>query len=387
LAFALLYWVNQPLTHDEREYLALARNVARGDGFRYPADEPSPGTGQQFGRAPGYPLFLSALVVTTPSDHAPRRVQIAQACVGALGIWLIAAIAGRAAGPRAGVAAAAIAAVYPPLVWMPAYVLSETLFSTLALAAALVLMTEARASLLTGAVLTGLAILTRPAIVFFVPFAALWFVWRRRPADALIFVLVAGLCVVPWTIRNHRVYGRWIAVASEGGVTFWTGNHPLARGDGDLAANLDIKRAELVFRAAHPGLTPEQLEPLYYEDALRWIRQEPAAWLALVARKAYYTVVPVGPSYALHSGRYRVASIASYLLILSAAIAGAWRWRASRTMGSPAALWLMAAATIAAGLVFFPQERFRIPVIDPALIVTAALLFSRGDDGDLRPVR
>jgi preprotein translocase subunit Sec61beta len=34
----------------------------------------------------------------------------------------------------------------------------------------------------------------------------------------------------------------------------------------------------------------------------------------------------------------------------------------------------MAAATVAAGLVFFPQERFRIPVIDPALIVTATLL-------------
>jgi preprotein translocase subunit Sec61beta len=33
----------------------------------------------------------------------------------------------------------------------------------------------------------------------------------------------------------------------------------------------------------------------------------------------------------------------------------------------------MAASTVAAGLVFFPQERFRIPVIDPALIVTAAL--------------
>jgi hypothetical protein len=34
----------------------------------------------------------------------------------------------------------------------------------------------------------------------------------------------------------------------------------------------------------------------------------------------------------------------------------------------------MAAATIAAGLVFFPQERFRIPVVDPALIVAAAAL-------------
>jgi 4-amino-4-deoxy-L-arabinose transferase-like glycosyltransferase len=392
LAFALLYWVNQPLTHDEREYLALARSVARGDGFRYPADEPSPGTAQQFGRAPVYPLFLSALGVTTTVEHAPRRVQIAQACVGALGIWLIAAVAGRAAGPRAAVAGAAIAAVYPPLIWMPAYVLSETLFSALALAAALALMPEERgarrevrdsgasprlaphASLLAGAVLTGLAILTRPAMLFFVPLAALWFLWRRRPADAIVFVAVSVLCVAPWTIRNHHVYGRWIAVASEGGVTFWTGNHPLARGDGDLAANLDIKRAELAFRGAHPDLTPEQLEPLYYEDALGWIRREPAAWLALVARKAFYTVVPVGPSYALHSWRYRVASVVPYLLILSAAIAGARRWRAARTTGSPAALWLMAAATVVAGLVFFPQERFRIPVIDPALIVTATLL-------------
>jgi 4-amino-4-deoxy-L-arabinose transferase-like glycosyltransferase len=393
IAFALLYWVHQPLTHDEREYLALGRSVARGEGFRYPADEPSPGTAQQFGRAPGYPVFLAALGVTTPSDQAPRRVQIAQACLGAIGICLVAAIAGRAAGPRAAVTAAAIAAVYPPLVWMPSYVLSETLFSTLALAAALALTphraedrgsrVEDRGSVaspvigprssLLGAVLTGTAILTRPALLFFVPLAALWFVWRRRPGAAAVFVLVTLVCVAPWTIRNHRVYGRWIAVASEGGVTFWTGNHPLARGDGDLAANEDIKRAELAFRGTHPHLTPEQLEPLYYQDALAWIRRDPAGWLALMARKAFYTVVPLGPSYAVHSPRYRIASVASYLLILPAAIAGAWRWRAARVPG-PVALWLMAAGTVLAGLVFFPQERFRIPVIDPALIVSAALL-------------
>ena len=119
VAFALLYWVNQPLTHDEREYLALGRSLARGDGFRYPADEPPPGTGQQFGRAPGYPVFLAALGVREPSEHVPRRVQIVQSALGAVGIWLMAAIAGRAAGPRAAGAAAAIAAIYPPLVWMP----------------------------------------------------------------------------------------------------------------------------------------------------------------------------------------------------------------------------------------------------------------------------
>ena len=388
LAFALVYWVEQPLTHDEREYLALARSVARGDGFQYPAEDPPPGTAQQFGRAPGYPLFLAAVGVTDPAERAPRRVQIAQACVGALIVWLIGSIAARAAGPRAGATAAAIAAVYPPLVWMPAYVLSETVFSALALAVARTLQRESRLDArssknqrlsnldprtsIASAALTGAAILTRPGMIFFLPFAA-WWLWRtRRAADAAIFLLVVALCVAPWTIRNHRVYGRWIAVASEGGVTFWTGNHPLAVGDGDLAANPPIKRAELEFRAAHPGLSAEALEPLYYRDALNWIRSDPAAWLWLLARKAFYTVVPAGPSYAVHSAKYVVASVTAYLLVLAAASAAAWRWRKSGRAG-PVPLWLMAASTVVAGLVFFPQERFRIPVIDPALIVTAAL--------------
>jgi hypothetical protein len=32
------------------------------------------------------------------------------------------------------------------------------------------------------------------------------------------------------------------------------------------------------------------------------------------------------------------------------------------------------------GLVFFPQERFRLPVLDPALLASAALLAGRRSD-------
>jgi hypothetical protein len=386
LAFALAYWQQQPLTHDEREYLALGRSVARGDGFTYPSDEPAPGTGQRFGRAPGYPLFLAALHVADPVAHAPRRVQVVQALLGAAGIWLIAAIAGRAAGPRGAMVAAAIAAVYPPLVALPAYVFSEALFSMLALAAALALQEgdcprfsqKMGAGSFFGGLFTAAGTLTRPSMVFFVPLWTLREIARGAYAGVAVFLVTVTLCVLPWTIRNHRIYGRWIAVASEGGVTFWTGNHPLARGEGDLAANPDLKRADLEFRSAHPGLTAEQLEPLYYRDAVAWIAAHPGAWAWLLAHKAYYSVVPAGPSYALHSGRYRIASSAPYLLLLPFAAGGAWRWRTAVRAGtagtSPAPIWLMAAATIIAGLIFFPQERFRLPVIDPALIVTASLM-------------
>ncbi len=376
LAFGLWYWVGRPLTHDEREYLALARSVARGDGFVYPADEPSPGTGQQFGRAPGYPLFLSLLRPVAPVEEVPARVKIAQAVVGAVGIWLIAAIAERAAGPRAGVAAAATAALYPPLVFMPAYALSESLYSTVAL---LVVWRMGASAIVPVALLTAAAILIRPAALLFVPLAAAWIAFGRSAPSrragltrAAIFAGVTLLALMPWTIRNARVYHRFILVASEGGVTFWTGNHPLARGDGDLAANPALKQAELAFRSEHPGLTPEQLEPLYYRDAFAWIGGHPLAWGGLLLRKAFYTIVPAGPSYTLHSPKYVAASAGAYLVLLVPAIPGAWLlWRRGR---APVALWLMAASTVIAGLIFFPQERFRIPVIDPALIVAAAAL-------------
>lgn len=373
-AFAFGYWVDRPMTHDEHEYLALAAALASGHGLTYL--EPPKGTTAQFGRAPGYPAFLAAIGAgTTDAGSAPDRVKLVQAILGSFAVVLIAIAAYRAGGPLAGVVAAWLAAIYPPLVWMPAYVLSETLYSVLALGTALALQAAAdaprRAAHAAGAgVLCGAAVLVRPAMLFFLPLAAGWLVWRRTPRLAAALAFGALLVIAPWTARNYLVHGRFVLVASEGGVTFWTGNHPLARGEGDLAANPALKEEELRFRRAHPGLTSEQLEPLYYRDAFRHIAADPLRWLGLLGRKVFYTLVPAGPSYALHSRRYRTASVASYLIVLPFAIAGATLlWRNPRR---PAALLLLAAASVLVGIVFFPQERFRIPVIDPVLIVCAA---------------
>jgi hypothetical protein len=386
LAFAFGYWNNKPLTHDEREYLALAHSVSAGRGFTYDAGHET-GTAQQFGRAPAYPLFLAVIGAGARAyDAVPARVKIAQSIVGALGVWVIGLLARRAGGPASGVAAAAIASVYPPLVWICAYVLSEALYSTMALITVFLLdlaLDRAECSgtpswirrggvlaVLAGVVL-GAAILVRPAMLFFLPLAALWLVARRRVALAAALLAAAMLVVAPWTIRNLRVYDRFVLVASEGGVTFWTGNHPLARGEGDLAANPDIKAAEIAFRAAHPGLTAEELDPLYYREALGYIAAHPGWWLGLLLKKAFFTVVPAGPSYALHSTLYRVSSIASYVVLLPFALFGVRAWR--RGARRPEALFPLAASALIACLLFFPQERFRIPVIDPTLIVCAGI--------------
>jgi hypothetical protein len=191
----------------------------------------------------------------------------------------------------------------------------------------------------------------------------------------ILFVGATVAVVAPWTARNIREYGRVIVVASEGGVTFWTGNHPLARGEGDLAANPHLKREEVAFRQSYPGLTAEQLEPLYYRAALSYMAEHPIWWMTLVARKAFYTIVPIGPSYRLHSKKYLIASVVPYLLVLPFAIAGLWRMRNSATR--PTSVLLLACSSILVCLIFFPQERFRIPVVDPVLIICAATLAGR----------
>ena len=117
------------------------------------------------------------------------------------------------------------------------------------------------------------------------------------------------------------------------------------------------------------------MEPIYYRDALAYISAHPLKWMSLVARKAFYLVVPIGPSYALHSTRYRAASAVPYLLLLPFAIAGARRLVRARQ--PPAALFLLAGSAVLMCLIFFPQERFRIPVIDPTLIVCASGLAGR----------
>ena len=86
IAFGLFYWTGKPLTHDEREYLALAQSVASGRGFVY-APTFETGTAQQFGRAPGYPLFLALIGAGRASSEAtPASVKVAQSIVGAAGV-------------------------------------------------------------------------------------------------------------------------------------------------------------------------------------------------------------------------------------------------------------------------------------------------------------
>ena len=377
LAFGLGYWVDEVLNRDEVEYLSLARSLTHS--LTYDWDEyVKQGAVQPFGRAPGYPVFLALIGAGREYvTSVPASVKIAQSIVGGVGVFLIAWAAYRMAGRRPAMAAAAIAAIYPPLVWISGFVYSEALFWPIGLTVALAFnhtLAHARSTAwkpaLVFGVVTGLAVLVRAATVPFVPLAGLWLLWKRQFRALAWFAVGLAIVLTPWTIRNYEHHGRLVLVASDGGVTFWTGNNPLASGEGDMAANPQLKFANQALKARHPQLTEEQLEPIYYRESFTWIREQPAAWIWLMLKKAFYLVVPIGPSYKVHSARYYLASLLSVGLLLPLAVYGGWRLGSRRAYMT--GMWILAAGAVATCLVFFPQERFRIPVLDPALILLAS---------------
>ena len=376
LAFGLGYWVNQELNRDELEYLSLARSLAAGRGLVYD-EHVLKGPVEPFGRAPGYPVFL-ALVGGGAGyvESVPAAVKIAQSLVGAAGVVLIALAAFRLGGRRPAMAAAAMAAVHPPLVWVSGYAYSEAVFWPVGLILALLVsrtLDEPRETMWKWALLCGVmaggTTLLRAATLLFVPLAGAWFLWKRQPAALASFALGVVLILGPWTARNVAHYGRPVIVASDGGVTFWTGNNALAIGEGDMAANPHLKIANKELRARYPGLNEEQMEPIYFRESFTWMREHPVDWLVLMTKKVFYLIVPIGPSYTLHSPRYYVASLITLVVLVPMAAIGLRRLGPRR--GRLAGMWLLAAAAVATCLVFFPQERFRIPVLDPALILCA----------------
>ena len=388
LAFGLAYWVDEKLNRDEVEYMSLARSLAAGHGYVYD-EHVATGPVQPFGRAPGYPAFL-ALVgggVAESVERVPASVKIAQSMAGAIGVVLIAVAAFRLGGARSAKAAAAIAAIYPPLVWVAGYAYSESIFWPIGLGLALVMsraLESTRQEMWKRAIIlglfTGVSILVRAATLLFVPLSALWLIYKRRWITLAGMAIGLVLVLTPWTIRNIKFYGHFVLVASDGGVTFWTGNNKLATGEGDMAANPHLKLANQELRDRYPHLTEEQMEPIYYQESLGWMREHPGDFVWLMARKVFYTVVPIGPSYKVHSARYFWASVLSYGLLLPLAAIGSWRLGPQRSR--LAGMWILAAAAVATCLVFFPQERFRIPVIDPALILLASGLWASAAWGD-----
>lgn len=230
LAIRLAYWERSAsfgryeLAYDDDEYFKLGVLFARGEFFT----DPYP---LRYTRAPGLPLFLAPIFAA----FGPR-IEIAlafQVCVSVLMVALTYACARRAFGKNAALWAMGLMALAPIYASTAgSFVLTETLFSFFTLLFLYLLwrwtdegMTLWRA-LLIGLVL-GLTALIRPSIIYFLPFAALWFLYKQRVRwkwaipRLVLLALGAFAIILPYTARNYVVYQRFMLIDSLGGWNVW----------------------------------------------------------------------------------------------------------------------------------------------------------------------
>jgi hypothetical protein len=368
---------------DEPSWIELGRQLAR------PAVAFSPLRSDLVFYPPLYPYFIGLV------SRAAGSLQVVlwvQAALGALLVPAVGRVGYLAFGRRAGLVAAALAALYPDLVWFATRFWTETLFILLLWwAIERTLEADVTGSTRTAAaagVLWGLTTLTRELALYLVPLAALWMLrpraepptgarraWLRPPrarlAGAATLALVSLLTIVPWKVRNAIVFRTFIPVSTMGGLNLWQGNttlthlqiyEVLARIEGPVAQDRYCRQlAWQTIGARQPAWILEKIA-----------EQMPEFWKAgsevldhLVGREA------CGPLTTAALVPIELVLILPYLALLGLLLVGLARLRFGAAAGL---LLVLLTAYNAAHVVAYSTTRFRLPVMPVVFLVAAALL-------------
>ena len=192
-------------------------------------------------RSPGYTYFLGGIYALSGDSVTAGR--IAGAVLGALAVLLLYLIARRIWGRRTGLVAAALAALFPPLVLLSRDLLSESLFIALELGAVLCVLNFRRSGGMlrwaaAAGALCGMAALTRNTGLALLLAMALG-VWILRPrlrllslAAPAVMIACAALVIAPWTIRNAIEFGRFLPLTTSPGIATAGTYNEVSHGDG-----------------------------------------------------------------------------------------------------------------------------------------------------------
>lgn len=365
-AFLLAEPATSPVA-DERTWIEWARNLSSDKvGF-------SPFRTKLVFYPPLYHYFIAGVETALGTLAAVRWAQV---LIGSLLVPAVGRVGALAFGEPAGLAAAAVTAFYPDLVWFSAHYWSETLFLVLLWWAIERLLAADRegkrriGSALTAGLLWGLAILTRETILYFTPLPGLWLLWRGpRGAGfrAAVFVLAAFAVVAPWTWRNWVVYRGFIPVSTAGGLNLFQGNAPLARQQVYNRYRSVQGRLEQYQYARRMGIQAIlERQPWWLLEKLR--DEMPLFWeadsLALVHIKRGAYGGGIAPSWAAAAA---LAVLVPYIGVLALAVTGLAAFPVTRPR---LLLLLFLVYYVAIHVATHGFARYRLPVM-PVLFVLA----------------
>lgn len=216
---------------DDAFFHLTANALAAGHGFVAPFQFYLHGISAPTAEHPIlYPLLLS---VVARAGGTGVDVQRSVGVLAGTGVVVLLGLLGRElAGRRAGLIAAAIAALWPSLIAADGSIMSEPLYGLLVVAAVLLAVRHVRSPALGGALalgaLIGLAGLTRSeglSLLVLLALPAVLLAGHRRLVSATAIVAVAAIVISPWVIRNWSTFHRPLLSTNEGTVVAGSNCH------------------------------------------------------------------------------------------------------------------------------------------------------------------
>jgi 4-amino-4-deoxy-L-arabinose transferase-like glycosyltransferase len=291
---------------DSAVYASVAEQLYEHQRFALP------GAASPYDWSPGAPLFYAAIYYATGGVH-PSAVRLVVALLGALTIVLVYLIGRRLAGPIAGLAGAALFAIYPVTIFFTGKLMSEPL-ATLTLAGAVLSFFWAGdrgrhwAAWALPGFLLGLTAFARPEYLAFVLVFAVIALFRGGLVPAIVLTLAFALPIVPWTLHVSSAEGRFVPISTGGGKALFIGTYLPGNG-----LHLDVKRellrqyegrenipatelsrismTPLLNRVAskYPDLERDAaLQKIGRENAERYLTEQPLDFAGMVASKMWH---------------------------------------------------------------------------------------------------
>jgi len=299
---------------DSAVYASVAEQLYEHQRFALP------GAASPYDWSPGAPLFYAGIYYATGGVH-PGIVRLVVALLGALTIVLVYLIGRRLAGPLAGLAGAALLAIYPVTIFFGGKLMSEPL-ATLTLAGAVLSFFWAgdrgrhKLAWALPGLLLGLTAFARPEYLAFVAvFVPLGFVrgartagWRGGVVAGGVLALAFALPIIPWTLHVSNQVGRFVPISTGGGKALFIGTYLPGNG-----LHLDVKRellrqyegrenipatelsrismTPLLNRVAskYPDLERDAaLQRIGRENAERYLTEQPLDFAGMVAGKMWH---------------------------------------------------------------------------------------------------
>ncbi len=289
LRLAFVWWSPRELSGDAYHYHLSALMLTQGGGYTDIDGSPS------IRWMPGWPYLLSGFyTVFGAGSWAPM---IFNALAGASTTAALIRLGGLLWRPSVGWIAGALYAVWPSNIYYCATLMTEPVFNLLLVlglwglveagissGAKRTLQTAAAAAAFAGLVMVKAEPLVLiPVAIGLIATARSKGAFRR---NALVFLVMGSLLLVPWVIRNYRAFDRVIITTAMAGANAWLGNHPGASGGQSIVEMREFmrehkaeNRAETLFAASRSGRARVK----------QFVTEQPAEALSILGNKLRIT--------------------------------------------------------------------------------------------------